>query len=680
MKLLDFIIIKLAFCLSIGILLSSLFLIPLVWIYFLLGILFIVLGISLYKSKHLFTKNIWFGILAFATTINIGVLVEKLHDHKNFNNHYSHITTENKDTYTITFRVREILKKNNYYDKYVIDILKIETKKVTGKLLLNIKRNTFQQQLNVDDVLITKVFIKTINSPLNPDQFNYKKYLEKQYIYHQIYTGGKSLYYVSTNKHSIFGFAAQLRKTINTKLKLYNFSSDELAIINALLLGQRQDINEHIYNSYVNAGAIHMLAVSGLHVGIILLLLNFILKPVEQIKYGSLIKTTILVGLLWSFAIVAGLSASVTRAVTMFSIIAIGINLKRPTNIYNTLAISIFFLLLFKPLFIFDVGFQLSYTAVIGIVSIQPLIYKLWTPKIKIINKLWQVFTVSLSAQVGVLPISLFYFHQFPGLFMLSNLVIIPLLSIILGFGILVITLALANILPIFIADGFGKIISYMNYFMTWIANQEQFLFKDISFGILYFLSFYAVIISSVQLSRKRNLILIKTLLVSIIFIQISFIYTRYTAKKTNEFIVFHKSRFTLIGYKNGDNFAVYNDFDSITSKSDKTIRNYVVAKHIKHISKSKIQSLYKINNEELLVIDSLGVYTIKTFKPEYILLRNSPRINLKRLIDSIHPKVIIADGSNYKSYLKRWEITCEKQKLPFHQTIKKGAFIIKLQ
>src|SRR5690606_23990920 len=126
-----------------------------------------------------------------------------------------------------------------------------------------------------------------------------------------------------------------------------------------------------------------------------------VFKPLESLKRGKTIKIILIVIVLWGFAIVAGLSASVTRAVTMFSIVAIGMNLKRPSNIFNTLAISMFFLLLFKPLFLFDVGFQMSYLAVIAIVVFQPFLVKLWSPKFWPIKKLWQIFTVTMAAQLG---------------------------------------------------------------------------------------------------------------------------------------------------------------------------------------------------------------------------------------------------------------------------------------
>ncbi|MGB5419281.1 ComEC/Rec2 family competence protein, partial [Algibacter sp.] len=451
---------------------------------------------------------------------------------------------------------------------------------------------------------------------------------------------------------------------------------DELAIINALLLGQRQDISEEVYTSYANAGVIHILAVSGLHVGLILLILSFIFKPLERFKHGKLIKTILLVSILWSFALIAGLSASVTRAVTMFSIVAIAINLKRPTNIYNTLAISMFIILLFKPLFIFDVGFQLSYLAVFAIVAIDPFLYNLWRPKYWVTDKFWHTFTVTVSAQFGILPVSLYYFHQFPGLFFISNVVIIPFLGIILGLGLFIILLAVLNMLPQFVADFYGNIISQMNNFVGWISKQEAFLLKDIAFNLLYVLVSYVLIVTFVRLLYKRNFSNLRWFLIAILMVQGAFIYNEYT-KPSNEFIVFHKSRFSLLGQTSNNKILVSTDFDSITKSTSNIITDYVVGNHIKSLKEQKIPSIFQLNEKSVLVIDSLGIYNIKSIKPDYVLLRQSPKINLNRLIDSLNPKQIIVDGSSYTSYVKRWESICKKRKLPFHQTSKKGAFIL---
>ncbi|MFI1770467.1 ComEC/Rec2 family competence protein [Thalassobellus citreus] len=678
MKLLNFAIIKLTICLIIGIIIGYLTNLSLNSILHTICVLFGFLLLFFLIARNQFTKTIWFGVSAFILMILVGVLTTSIHNQKNFSNHYTqHISTETDSSKTITFRVREVLKPGNYYDKYVIDILNIEDNNVSGKSLLNIEKKSTKSPLKVDAIFISKTKFKDLIHPLNPHQFDYKNYLKKKYIYHQIFISNKSLLKVNSETHTLFGIANNIRNYINRKLKPYHFKPNELAIINALLLGQRQDISKEVYSSYTNAGAIHVLAVSGLHVGIILLILNFIFKPLESFKHGKLIKTILLVAILWSFALIAGLSASVTRAVTMFSIVAIAMNLKRPTNIYNTMAISMFIILLFKPMFLFDVGFQLSYLAVFAIVAIDPLLYNLWKPKNKIIDIYWHTFTITISAQFGIIPLSLYYFHQFPSLFFISNLVIIPLLGLILGFGILVILLVTLNLLPQLIANTYGSIIGYMNYFISWISKQESFLFKDIAFSLLYVFTSYLLIIAFIKLIKKWGFYNLKLFLISILVFQCSIIYTNFNKPK-NEFIVFHKSRYSLLGNTTKNKTTIAHDFDSITQIKSNIIKDYTVGSHINTIEKDSIQSIYLLNKTTLFVIDSLGTYNIKSFNPDYILLRQSPKINLNRLIDCIKPKHIIADGSNYKSYIESWEAICKNRKLPFHQTSKKGAFIIK--
>lgn len=677
MKLLNFTIIKLTICLILGIVFGYFIDVSLPITITVSSFFVLLLFITLVLGKKQFSKNIWFGLVSFFSLISIGVLTVNLHNQKNFSNHYaSYLSEDLNEFHNITFRVREVLKPGNYYDKYIIDVFKIGDKQASGKSLINIEKDSTLNSLNVDDIYMVRTDFKNLIHPLNPGQFDYKNYLKKKYVYHQLFVQPNLLLKQNTTKTTLFGLANSIRVHINTKLKPYNFKPDELAIINALLLGQRQDISEDVYSSYTNAGAIHILAVSGLHVGIILLILSFILKPLEGFKHGKLVKTILLVLLLWSFAIIAGLSASVTRAVTMFSVVAIGMNLNRPTNIYNTLAISILIILLVKPLFIFDVGFQLSYLAVFSIVTIDPLLYKLWQPKNWLLDKYWHTLTITIAAQFGIIPISLYYFHQFPGLFFLSNLVIIPLLGLILGLGIIVITLAVLNLLPHILASTFGYIIGVMNKFVAWVSQQEAFLFQDIPFNILYVVAFYILIISVFKWIFRKNYTNLIYVLVAICFMQSVYIYTEYSSPK-KQFIVFHKSRFSLIGHVNSSKIKYANDFDSTTSATNNIIRDYTIKKHVKSELQNSIAPVYVLNDKNVLIVDSLGVYNIKTFNPDYVVLRQSPKLNLNRLIDSLQPKQIIADGSNYKSYIERWALICKKRKLPFHQTSKKGAYII---
>ncbi|MCC1483186.1 ComEC/Rec2 family competence protein [Winogradskyella immobilis] len=678
MKLLNFTIIKLTACLILGILIQyylnfSFYSISIV----LINVCFILISSYIY-SNYTYKSSSVFGVFALIAFIILGAFTYAISNDTLNKYHYSHLNLNEDEPQNIHFSVNKRLKSDLYNDKYFIDIISINAEKVEGKLLLNIPKDSLQQHLDVGSVYGISSKLENIQTPLNPFQFNYNKYLKDRQVYYQIYKRASPLLKIEGKEVSLSTYADAFRKTINSKLIYYGFKGDTLSIINALLLGQRQDIDPDLYTNYVNAGTIHILAVSGLHVGIILLILNFLLKPLHRTRYGRhYIKPIVIVIALWAFAIIAGLSPSVTRAVTMFSVIAIAMHLKRQTSIYNTIAISAFFILLFKPVYVFDVGFQMSYLAVISIVSIQPLLYKLWSPRFYVTDKFWQIFTVTIAAQCGVAPISLYYFHQFPGLFFISNLVIIPFLGLILGLGLFIIGLALINKLPEFLVDFYTFIIDTLNGFIAWIAQFENFLFRDISFNYLQVISAYFFICSGFYLWKNKNTKTLYLPLLSLALYSGVLLYSKYRTT-THEFIIFNKSRYSILAEKKNNSLSVYHNLDTLLFKQDKTLQNYKIGNSIDFIKEDSISSVFRFKNKIVFVIDSLSAYNIKSFKPDYILLRNSPQLNLKRVIDTLKPKVIIADASNYKSYVERWKLTCEAKKIPFHSTYEKGAYIIK--
>ena len=414
-----------------------------------------------------------------------------------------------------------------------------------------------------------------------------------------------------------------------------------------------------------------------MHIGIILLLLNLLFQPLEQLKNGKTIKLILVILSLWIYAFIAGMSASVVRATTMFTAIAIGWMSNRSSNIKNSLIVSFFLLLLIHPLFLFDVGFQLSYTAVFSIVLIQPIFIKQWRPKLKIVRYFWQLLTVSFAAQLGILPLSLFYFHQFPGLFFVSSLVIIPILGIIIGFGIVLIILALLQMLPSFFANSYGYIISLMNTFIDFIAEQDSFVIQDIYFSIFLAITFYVILISIINFVLKpsaQNLIII---LVSIVFVQVSFIYEKLHIQKTDQFIVFHQIKNSIIAVRKQNEVCFYHHLDSLDIQKNRTVNSYLsgLFSH-QNIKYNPLKNIYKYNNKWIYIVDSSAVYKSLPFSPETVVITKSPKINLNRLIKILHPKLIIADGSNYKSYTTKWEKTCKNENVGFYNTSQNGAFV----
>ena len=668
MKLLAFIPVKLTLLLILGILIGHFFSFNPVHLLINTITLFILLSAVFILERK--TNTRLFGFIAAIAFISLGIYSYTVAQPQNRAYHYTKITSHKDGAWTL--KINEVLKPNLYSHRYIATVKSIGDKKVSGSLLITIPNDSANTSLQVDDEFLTFTNIQAINEPLNPHQFNYKKYLENIGVYHQLRISSSQLIKVEKPKTTFIGIASKARNHIIDKLKKENFDTDELSVIQALLLGQRSDISEETYTNYQKAGAVHILAVSGLHIGILLLLIQFLLSPLKHIKKGRTIILILSVLFLWGFAFLAGLSASIIRATTMFTFVAYALFLNRPSNSFNILALSVLFILLFiNPNLLFQVGFQMSYAAVFAILWIFPLLKKLWFPKNKIVRYFWQLLCVSIAAQLGVLPISLYYFHQFPGLFFISNLIIVPALGIILGMGILVIFLSLLNWLPTQLAWFYNGIINVMNNLIGWIAKQESFIFSSISFD---FGQLILSIITIVLFIKACSLITYKRIalfLISLFCYQCYTYFQKFEASKATEAIVLHQTKNSIVFNRIGRHLTILSNSPEMTNN---LISDYQTAERIKSIRFDSLKNSYSLKNGTLLVLDSTGIY-FKSESIEKILLTQSPKINLERLIDSIKPKEIIADGSNYRSYIERWRLTCLKNKIPFHYTGEKGAY-----
>lgn len=674
MKLLKYIPLQLTFCLVLGIFTGFFLNLSPIFVVASLVTLLSILGIFYLLMYKFIIPSIYFTITALLCFYLIGITSITIHNDLNKKKHYTKYVLELQPRKAL-IKVESSLKSNDYYDKYIGQVLKIEHQETQGRILINIKKDSLQNDLNVDDVLVLKTNFDLINDSKNPYQFDYKNYLEKQNIYRQITTSKTDIFILKTQKTSIKGLAHKFRKRINQSLIKNGFNGDELAIINALLLGQRQEMSKEILENYTKAGAVHILAVSGLHVGIILLIITLFLKPLDYLKHGKLIKLIITLLLLWTFAFIAGLSASVVRAVTMFTALSIGLAFNRKNSLYKNLIISVFFLLLFNPYYLFEVGFQLSYLAVFFIVWLQPLIYSVWKPSFKPLDYFWQLFTVSVAAQIGVLPLSLYYFHQFPGLFFVANLLIIPVLGLILGLGITIILLSLINLLPKALANFYQGVIDLMNHIIAWIADQESFLFQEVSFSLLLMLSMYLFIIFCFRWIENKTVNKFKYVLVTIVLIQVVLIFEERKTSSYNELVIFNKSRASALAIKENHELRVAANLDLSIQKE--IFKDYIIGSGISKITMTDtLKNAYQLDDEKLLIVDSLGIYRINDFVPDMVLLSNSPKINLERMIDEINPNFIIADASNFKSYVLQWEKTCINKGIQFYYTAKEGAYV----
>ena len=668
MKALKFPLIPIVPFLALGIIVSFLLKLQLNLIITGLGFLFICFLILLKIPK---TRNepFYFGLVTYILAFQIGALLFYTHFEPNRENHYSKIISNDVCLIdgTIVNETKPSAKKN----KYIVTINALNGKEASGKFLLYFPKGTKKAIIPGSEIIL-KSKLYPIKGSFNPYQFDYGKYMEKQNVFHQVYGDENNTSIVKQTKNLNY-YLYTFRNKLSDSFAIQDFDAKTQAVLNALLFGQRILLDPETIAAYSNAGVIHILAISGLHVGILFLILNFLLKPLNKHKKGKLLKLLLILSFLWSFALISGLSASVTRAVIMFSILSVGKHYNQQNNTLNTVAFSALLLLCYNPNYIFDVGFQLSYAAVIAIVLLNPFFKYFYFTKNKIVNYSTDIILVSLAAQIGVLPLSIYYFNQFPVLFLVANIVVIPLTTIILFLGLATLTttpfstqiaLALGKIL--------SEIIELMNSYINWISNFDNFLIKNISFTSTLCLLAYGIIVFFIYLLYHKKSQNFKYLLGSILVFQLAYFYTKFKENNYDELIIFN-SKNSLITLKENNQISA---FTNSLEENITNISNYKRATFTEEVSILPLENILLFNSTKILVVDSLSTYKLSQ-KPDIIILTQGARVNLERLIQINSPKIIIADNSNSKYKVEMWEKTCLKEKIPFHSTYEKGLYKI---
>ena len=628
----------------------------------------------IFKRKHIYSVFIAFA--AFLLFVFIGVLLVTLSDPLRKESHYTK-TLAFEQPQTILLEIDEKLKPGFYDSKYVARVLLIQNKSASGKLIVNVEKDSAKpaSDLRVGQYILTKTAAQKIAPPRNPFQFDYKAYLKERGIFAAITVSKQELLQLPYSKNSPQSFADHLRASLNAKLDRFTMHPDNRAVLNALVLGQRQELSTDLQNDYANAGVIHILAVSGLHVGILMLIVHFLLKPLGNYWHSRIPKTLIVLLVIWGFALITGFSPSVLRAATMFSFIQVGFFFNQRKAGFNALIASAFVLLAIRPRLLFEVGFQLSYAAVFAILWLYPKFEKLGLPKNKLLQYYWKIILVSLAAQIGVLPLSLFYFHQFPGVFLIANCVVLPFLGFILIYGLILLTAAALNLLPEFAVECYDLILTWLNIFIKGLASLDVFLIENIYFSLPLVILSYLLIFSAENFSQRFSFKNISLLLLVLISFPITLLFSQF-AQRQPKFYILHQYQTSLFSYQNEQlEFTFYTE--SNREPPQQLLNQFKTHQQVAAVQAAKLKHFYQIKEQTIFRIDSSAVFEIPKLEPDIIVLTQSPKVNLDRLTERYPNAVYIADGSNYKSYVARWEATCTKKKIPFHNTYEKGFYKI---
>ncbi len=437
-------------------------------VWWLLPILLVLYVLSAFILKKRFLT----GLMGLFTVVCLGGTAAFFNDHTNWEDHISRLEGDRIQAFSGQL-VSDVYEKEKYYRFTLkVDSVLVQdaTIKVSGLIHLYIQ-NPGKNRHKYGDYLYVKKPFSGIRPPGNPNEFNYQKYISRSNIYGQCFVGPEKIMVVySDPPNPVMNFAFVVRSKILDQLKSNIAGEREQQIAFALILGVKSFLENDVKMAYSSAGAMHVLAVSGLHVGIIYLILVYLLKFLKRPKGGNVLFGLLIIGGIWLYAMVTGLSPSVMRAATMFTVIAFRDISNRRPNIYNSLGLAALILLTFNPYFIYAVGFQLSFIAVFGIVYFYPKLYGLVTLRSWLPDKIWSITCISIAAQISTFPLTTFYFHQFPVYFLLSNLFVIPGTALILMIAIPTILL--------------GSLFEILGTHMGWLLSKVLFIVNEVVFHI----------------------------------------------------------------------------------------------------------------------------------------------------------------------------------------------------
>jgi competence protein ComEC len=538
-------------------------------------------------------------------------------------------------------------------------------------------------KLKYGDRIIFKKPLQEIRNPGNPGEFDYKSFAAFNNLFHQVYLNQTEFVMLEgKNCNSFQQLLIDARTSILQQLRKFIRSETETGIAEALIIGYKQDLDKNLVKAYSNTGVVHIIAISGLHLGLIYVMLVWLFSRLPVVRRSKLFRTLIILLALWLFAILTGGSASVLRSALMFSCILVGENVGKKSSTFNSLAASAFLLLVYNPYLLWDVGFQLSYLALIGILAFQKSISKALYFQWDVLRKIWQLSAVTLAAQVLTFPICAYYFHQFPNTFLITNLLAVPLSSLILFLEIFLLLLSWFAPVAIIIGTVIKELIWFMNQVILMMQELPYSTIKDIYLDLFESSMLYVTIlfVAAFLYRMWRNGLL--AALCMLLIISATQLVRKYKQHTRGLLIVYNAPRHRAIDYIHGNTVTYIGDTVSSQTFDFNIYPSRLLNGAIDElIPRALSEREIIINGKKIYLLDTTTrfVSVSPKTKIDLLIISKNPRINMRDIASSFLVKYIVFDASNSLWKIEKWKKECDSLLLPHHIVPENGAFIMNL-
>lgn len=666
MKWIEYPFLRITSALIIGILINNSFKYTNISCFYLM--LFAVIIFSFYFLLSWNSKNLWNKKLRGGVGLFSFILMGYLSSQLNYDVRKPLLSPDSLSAstfYTSTIISKPASTAKTIKYKVEIDQVKFQDSwsDVYEEAILYFNKNDTPPDFDYGDKLLIKGHPVYVENQKNPYAFDYALYLQRQGIYLQDYISTEDFMIINENHGSSpYYLSLYIGDYAEKVLSTYISSERELNMAKAMLIGRREEITPEMEYVYESSGTAHILAVSGLHVGIIYLIFSSIFKFLKRRK-SNWIYFGINFCAIWSFAFITGLSPSAQRAATMLTFILIAEFTQRKSSIYNTILASAFFILLFFPNLLFSVSFQLSFTAVFGIVYLYKKIYRLIYVKHRFINFFWQITALSLSAQLATFPITIYYFNQFPVLFLFTNLIAIPTAILTIVGGLLLLATSQLGFVPILLGKVLGGWIYFYNEIMVIVSRLTFATLEDLYLKPIYVFLIICCVIFVLQFITTKKLYFFRYFSILLFVLSGLVIVDHYQKSRQQEVIFYHVNNKRYFDIYLGQNCFTNINSNNVEIRKEVNFnitpaRNYHLIKNVYDLENLKIvreigsNTLIHWNNKTILILNELHSLTKKyTHIPiDYLVIGKEMIRDLPEITGLLNIKNLILDSTVSKA------------------------------